>query len=238
MNTFKLPFLLCLSVFLVIGASCQSTSRRESAKPAAPWYENEISAFEQADLTSPPATGQVLFIGSSSIRMWKTLAEDMAPMPVLNRGFGGSKTAEVLAVFDRLVLPYAPSIIVYYCGDNDLGTDNTDAQAAADGFITFAQRVHEHWTGVPVFYIATKPSLARWNNWAAMAQANMIVRSYAKQTPGVEFLDIATPMLTPRGPDPMVFLNDGLHLNDAGYEIWTEVVRPPVLAEWQRLHAE
>ncbi|MFG0259146.1 MAG: hypothetical protein ACF8LK_02245, partial [Phycisphaerales bacterium JB041] len=91
----------------------------ESAVPDA-WYEREIWAFEAADRADPPEPGRVLFIGSSSFRLWKTLEADMVPVPVLNRGFGGSKTGEVLAVFDRIVVPYAPSVIVYYCGDNDL----------------------------------------------------------------------------------------------------------------------
>jgi len=109
-------------------SSSAPTATASPAAPAAtPWYEPEIAAFEAADKASPPPPGQVLFIGSSSIRMWTTLATDMSPVPVLNRGFGGSKTGEVLAVFERIVLPCSPRVIVYYCGDNDLGTDNTDS---------------------------------------------------------------------------------------------------------------
>lgn len=213
-----------------------------AATPAAPWYEAEIRAFEAADAAHPPAAGQVLFIGSSSIRMWTTLAEDMAPMPVLNRGFGGAKTGEVLAVFDRIVTPYAPSVIVYYCGDNDLGTDNTDAQSAASGFVAFEQRARALWPSVEVLYIAIKPSLARWPNWDAMARANAVVAAYCAKTPRATYLDIATPVLGPvgpdgpGGPDPTVFLDDGLHLNAKGYEVWTRVIRPEVHAAWERTH--
>lgn len=209
----------------------------ETAAPTAPapWYEPEIAAFEAADKTSPPAPRQALFIGSSSIRMWSTLAADMAPVPVLNRGFGGSKTDEVLAVFDRVVVPYTPSIIVYYCGDNDLGTDNTNSQAAADGFMAFDKRCRTLWPNVKTFYIAIKPSLARWSNWHAMQKANDLVRTYCTQTPGATFLDIATPMLTADGkPDGTLFEKDGLHLNAKGYEAWKAVVRPAVLGAWEK----
>lgn len=224
----------CTLLALLLCALCSCRSHQAAAPPQPAWYENQIRAFEQADASDPPAPGQVLAVGSSSIRMWTTLAEDLAPAPVLNRGFGGSKTREVLAVFDRIVTPCDPGVIVYYCGDNDLGTDNTDAQAAADGFIAFDRRARALWPDIQVFYIAIKPSLARWNNWAAMATANAIVRDYCQATPGAHFLDIATPMLTPRGPDPMLFLSDGLHLNARGYEVWTSVIRQPVVEAWQR----
>lgn len=196
---------------------------------ATPWYEGEIQAFLAADGANPPAPGQVLFIGSSSIRMWKTLGDDMAPTPVLNRGFGGSKTPEVLAEMGRIVYPYRPSAIVYYCGDNDLGDHNTDSEAAARGFIDFAERVHERLPGTPVLYLSIKPSIARWGNWEAMHRANELVRAYAARTQGVEFIDVGACLLGPDGkPDPALFQGDGLHLNPTGYARWTAIVRPRV----------
>ncbi|MBS0188055.1 MAG: hypothetical protein JSS51_08295 [Planctomycetes bacterium] len=232
--------LLIALVLCLAGTGCQttpasstpSTPARNPAPPA--WYEPEIRAFESADKVHAPASGSVLFIGSSSIRMWKTLEADMSPVPVLNRGFGGSQTRDVNAVFDRIVLPYKPSIIVYYCGDNDLGTDNTDSRAAADGFIAFAERAHRTLPRVRIFYVAIKPSLARWKNWPAMEAANAIVRAYCEKTPDTAYLDVATPMLTEqKTPDPTLFLGDGLHMNAKGYAIWTAVVRPPVEQAWR-----
>jgi lysophospholipase L1-like esterase len=198
------------------------------------WYEPEIRAFEAADRAHPPEPGRVLFVGSSSIRMWTTLGRDMHPVPIVSRGFGGSKTFEVLEVFDRIVTPHAPRAIVYYCGDNDLGTDNTDADAAAQGFIAFDRRARALWPGVQVLYIAIKPSLARWSNWNAMQRANAIVADYCSKTRGTAFLDIATPMLAPDGrPRPELFEADGLHLNAEGYAVWTGVVGPAVRSAWQ-----
>ncbi len=212
----------------------QETAPQETAAKDA-WYEPEIRAFERADAASPPEPGQVLFIGSSSIRMWKTLERDMAPVPVLNRGFGGSKTGEVLAVFDRIVTPYAPSVIVYYCGDNDLGTNNTDWRSAAEGFIDFDRRARTQWPDIEVIYIPIKPSLARWNNWNAMRRANAAVHAYCDKTTGATYVDTATPMLTEDGtPDPRLFLEDGLHLNAAGYELWTSILREAVQDAWAR----
>jgi len=238
---FRLPFaFVSLSLIALCGwvrePAVQAPKAPAASQPVpAPWYENEIRAFEAADKASPPAPGQVLFIGSSSVRMWKTLSEDMKPAPVLNRGFGGSRTADVLAVFDRIVLPYKPSVIVYYCGDNDLGMDNTDSQAVADGFIEFDRRARKEWPGVKVMYIAIKPSVQRWKNWEAMKKTNELVQSYCEMTPGATYLDIATPALMPDGkPDPTTFREDGLHLNEKGYSIWAKVIAGPVVKEWEK----
>lgn len=226
-------------------ASCASTPATPSlpspASPAtasptapAPWYEPEIRAFEAADLASPPAPGQVLFVGSSSIKFWKSLASDMSPLPVLNRGFGGSKTREVLAVFDRIVTPYSPSVIVYYCGDNDLGTDNTDSQSAADGFITFDRRCRQRWPGIRVIYIPIKASIARWSNWPAMQRANSLVRDYCSRTPGAIYVDTVTPTLgADAKPDPSLFESDGLHINANGYELWTRTLKPVISVAYE-----
>ena len=227
---------IALIVGVGLGGCCGRTvPGAVVGQPAvARWYEAELLAFEESDRLSPPAPGQVLFVGSSSIRLWDSLARDMAPVPVLSRGFGGSKTGEVLGVFERIVVPYKPCAIVYYCGDNDLGTESTDSAAAAAGFIEFDRRVHDLWPDVRVLYIAIKPSLARWSNWPAMRRANEIVEAHCAAHSHSEFLDTATPLLTHDGvPDSRYFQPDGLHLNQAGYEVWRSVIRPRVLRAWE-----
>lgn len=232
-------------VLFVLGAVCgcgggSAVPRAEAVKPAepAPWYEREIEAFEARDRVAMPTPGGVLFIGSSSIRMWEGLEKAMAPARVVQRGFGGSKTGEVLAVFDRIVLPYEPSIIVYYCGDNDLGNDNTDSRAAAEGFIAFDRRARSHWPSVRIFYLPIKPSIARWNNWPAMEKANGLVRDYCIRTPGAAYLETVAVLLGGDGkPDPAFFREDGLHLNQRGYERWLPIVRGEVLRAWMELSA-
>ena len=219
-------------------AAC--TARTPTVTPSIDaWHEPEIAAFESADAEAMPEPGQVLFAGSSSIRMWGTLADDFAPLPVINRGFGGSQTREVLAVADTIVFPYQPSVIVYYCGDNDLGTENADSALAAAGFTNFADRVHERLPQTKVLYLAIKPSIARWSNWAAMHEANRLVAAYCAGHGFAEYLDVATPLLGPDGtPDPALFLGDGLHLNADGYARWTRAARPRVFAAWEGRQTE
>jgi hypothetical protein len=231
---------LALTSIAITG--CSSSQNREAATTAeqnseqtapAKWYENEIRAFEAADKKNPPDTWQVLFVGSSSFRLWKTLERDMSPAPIINRGFGGSKTSEVLEVFDRTVLPYKPSVIAYYCGDNDLGVDGTDWETPADNFIAFEQRARELWPDVHVFYVPIKASLQRWKKWPNMKQANDKVRAYCDANLGVTYLDTVTPTLLADGtPDPSIFEGDGLHINEKGYAIWTTVIREQIVEAW------
>lgn len=235
-------FALCSFVATV---GCHSTDRcnptccpNTIAEKVAPEFEAEIKAFEAADRAHPPVSGQVLFVGSSSFRMWSSLATDMGDVPTVNRAFGGSRTADVLAAFDRIVAPQQPAVIVYYCGDNDLGEHNTDAQAAADGFIAFHRRATARWPNVQVLYVAIKPSLARWSNWDAMRKANGLVRAYCDRTAGATFVDIIPVTLAPDGrPNPALFKADGLHLNAEGYRAWTGVIRPAVDSAWMWAHA-
>lgn len=235
MNHLRFAGYLCVLLLVcVLSPGCSGPKPYENLPTVQPalgeWHEQEIRTYERADAQAIPKPGQVLFIGSSSVRMWSSLASDMSPAPVINRGFGGSTTPEVLAVMNRIVLPYEPSVIVYYCGDNDLGTDNTDSESAAAGFIQFAERVHEALPGTRILYMSIKPSLARWDNWAAMARANRIVEAWCEDHAFAGYLDLASPLLNGNGePDSSLFMDDGLHLNGAGYARWAEIVRPRVL---------
>jgi lysophospholipase L1-like esterase len=214
-------------------ASTPSSPPPVASASTEPWYEPEIRAFEAQDRALPRRADQVLFIGSSSIRKWTSLEADMWPVPVLNRGFGGSKTPDVLAVFDRAVTTHRPAVIVYYCGENDLGLDGTDAHAAAEGFFKFASRARELRPDVHVFYISIKPSLQRWKNWPAMQRTNDLVRTFCEMTPGMTFVDVEGEMLgADRKPDPSLFVEDGLHMNAKGYERWTRAIRQQVWTAW------
>ncbi|MEM7680984.1 MAG: GDSL-type esterase/lipase family protein [Planctomycetota bacterium] len=228
---------LAIGVLVLGVAGCRSVDDRSAPAPHTdmslsstsvidPWYEPEIRAFEASDQEAMPEPGQVLFIGSSSVRLWPGLAQDMAPMRVINRGFGGSSTPDVLAVIDRVVLPYEPAVIVYYCGDNDLGAENTDAQGAAEGFFRFVEGVHAELPGTPILYLSIKPSPLRWGNWASAVRANEIVEQYAAVTEHVEFVDVSTCLLGEDGrPRPEFYADDDLHLSDTAYVAWANIVR-------------
>ncbi len=189
-------------------------------------WEADIEAFEAADEAEPPPKGGVLFVGSSSIRMWTTLASDFPSVPVINRGFGGSELTDVIHFADRIVLPYDPGMIFLYEGDNDIANGASAAEVAA-AFDRFVQLVRQRLPETRIAFIAIKPSPSRLQMMGEMKKANELIREQAASDDRLEYVDVFTPMLDADGqPRSELFLDDALHLNEDGYALWKEIVAP------------
>lgn len=198
--------------------------------PAAELWEPAIKAFETQDRQHPPAPGQVVFVGSSSIRFWNTLAADMAPVPVINRGFGGAQLSDLRHYADRVIRPYRPRAVVVYAGENDLGFWWAWPGLVVDRFQALVEHLRRQDPKLPILFLAIKPSPHFANRLARQREANQRLKAYCAATPGLHFIDIAGPMLDAGGrPRPELY-QDGLHLNAAGYALWREQVRPLLLA--------
>ena len=195
-------------------------------------FEAEIKAFEAADREKPPPEGAVLFVGSSSIRLWATLAEDFPGVRAINRGFGGSQVADSTRFADRIVLPYKPRQVVLYAGDNDIAAGKTPEQVLAD-FKAFVDKVHRALPEAKITYIAIKPSTARWHLVEQIREANRLIKALCDRPEDegdrLAFADVFTPMLGDDGmPRKELLVEDGLHLSREGYRLWAEVLRPLV----------
>ena len=189
-------------------------------------WEKSIQGFESFDERARYRPGSIVFIGSSSIRGWKTLAEDFPGMPVLGRGFGGSQLIDSIMYAHRIVTPYQPSAVAVYAGDNDVAAGKS-ADRVFDDFRLLVETIHAANAKVRIGFIAIKPSLKRWEQWPVMKEANDKIVEWVAQDERLTFLDIATPMLGEDGtPRSELFVKDGLHLSRSGYEIWTDVVMP------------
>lgn len=187
-------------------------------------WESTIKKFEEADRTSPPTPGGVLFVGSSSIRLWD-LEESFPGKGYLNRGFGGSEISDLNHFIDRIVFPYRPKTIVLYSGDNDIAKKKSPEQVFAD-FKTFSTKVHQQLPETKIIFVTIKPSIRRWELWEQMRAANEMVREYSQQNDFVIYADISKPMLGSDGkPRAELFVKDGLHLSPEGYKLWTKVVQ-------------
>ncbi|MGQ9548544.1 MAG: SGNH/GDSL hydrolase family protein [Roseiflexus sp.] len=192
------------------------------------WYEDEVRQIEQSHEQAPPQPGAIMFYGSSSLRLWTTLSEDMAPWPVINRAFGGSTLAACVHFFDRLVLPCAPGALVLYAGDNDLG-DGCPPDDVVRSLRAMLARIDVSLGRIPVAYMSIKPSLARWGLRERIKRVNAEARLLMEQRPSGYYVDVYTPMLGPEGrPRAELFDADGLHLSLAGYRLWRTVLRPYV----------
>jgi lysophospholipase L1-like esterase len=210
--------LIAVLAFVTAGL-LPAADRSESAK----WHR-AIEAFEAADKRSPPAPGAVLFVGSSSIRFWKTLPADFPQDHVLNRGFGGSHIADCTAFADRIVIPYRPSVIILHAGANDLAAGKSPQQVFAD-YKAFVAKVREALPETPIAFLAINPTPARWAQAARQQETNRLIREHAAGKQGLAFIDLWDALLGPDGqPRADLHVRDRLHPNAAGYKIRTRLV--------------
>jgi len=214
-----------LAILLLAITSFAAELPPPSAGDAEKW-EKSIAKFEESDQKNPPPKNGILFIGSSSIRGWKTLAQDFPDLPVYNRGFGGSQIADSVLFADRIVIPYQPRQIVMFAGSNDVNAGKTSEQVLAD-FIEFDRVVRAKLPKTRISWIAITPCFKRWSQVDKVKKANRLVRAYCEQRSHLDYINTADHMLAPDGmPRPDIFVADGLHLNAKGYAIWTKIVRP------------
>ena len=193
--------------------------------PSEKW-EKEIRVFEAADQQHPPPQQAILFIGSSGIRLWKTLAQDFPEHTVINRGFGGSQIADCVHFADRIVIPYQPRWIVLRAGTNDIQAGKTPEQVFAD-FTAFVEKVRAKLPDTPITFMSLNPSPARWANAQQEQRANQLIREYIAAHKQLDYLDTFTPMLGADGkPREELYVADRLHCTAAGYQLWTQLVRP------------
>jgi lysophospholipase L1-like esterase len=185
-----------------------------------------IEKFTRADATNPPPRDAVVFIGSSSIVKWASLAQDFPNAKVVNRGFGGSQLEDSVHYLDRIVIPYRPRTVVLYAGDNDLNAGKTPETVFAD-FKEFTKRIHAKLPDTRIVYIAIKPSPSRWKIKDKVVRTNALIAAECVRDKRLAFADIYTPMLNASGePRPELFVKDMLHMNEAGYAVWKPVVAP------------
>jgi lysophospholipase L1-like esterase len=188
-------------------------------------WESAIAAFESADRESRPGGNEVLFVGSSSIRLWD-LKTSFPNVATINRGFGGSQIADVTFYADRIITPYRPRLVVLYAGDNDIAAGLTSAEVV-DDFRQFLRVVRDQLPQTHVVYISIKPSRLRWPLYDQMKAANEAIEAIAETDENLTFVDVSPVMLGTDGrPRGELLAADGLHLSAAGYRAWTELVRP------------
>jgi lysophospholipase L1-like esterase len=221
----RFPILL-LSLFLSLFVAIAPQLRAEPASdPFAKW-EKEISAFEAKDKENPPPKGGIVFVGSSSIRKWTTLAEDFPHHHVLNRGFGGSQIIDSVHFADRIVLPYEPRMVVLYAGGNDIHAGKSPEQVFAD-FQAFVEKVRAKLPKTVIACISIAGNPSRWAEVEKVKALNAMIEGYIKDKPGLKFINVFPRMLGSDGqPRPEIFVEDRLHMNAEGYKLWTEIVGP------------
>jgi lysophospholipase L1-like esterase len=188
-------------------------------------WEASLAAFAEQDRREAPPAGGVLFVGSSSIRLWGDLEKQFDQKPcVVKRGFGGSRMSDVAQYLGQIVLPYKPRVVLVYAGDNDLA-EGASPHQVLQSFQSFVQGVREALPDTRIAYISIKPSPLRRSVLPAARETNELIRQYTAHEPNMDYIDVYTPMLDAHGePRRELFLDDSLHLNAEGYSLWKRVI--------------
>jgi lysophospholipase L1-like esterase len=220
----QLPQLFAL-YGLIVFAWSPASARGQEQHNFARW-ERDIAAYEALDRDKPPPQGQILFIGSSTIRRWTTLAEDFPEHTVINRGFGGSQIVDSTHFAERIIFPYAPRLIVLRAGGNDINAGKSPEQVFGD-FKDFVTKIQGRLPATEIVFISQNPTPARIKNKDREQALNRMVKDFAAATPHVKYVEISDMVLGPDGqPREDLFVQDRLHFNAAGYKLLAERVRP------------
>jgi lysophospholipase L1-like esterase len=220
-----MPRLIAVAFVLLVFAPAHGRTQTTAPVDPAKW-DDEIRAFEARDRTAPPAAGGIVFTGSSSIRLWASLATDFPGLPLLNRGFGGSRLQEVTALVGRVVTPYKPRQVIVYCGGNDINAGRSASGVLAD-YQALVKAILAASPAARVAYISIAPNPARWSQIATVKAANAGIKAWTATDARLGYIDVYAAMLGADGqPKADIFVEDRLHMNPKGYAIWRAIVGP------------
>jgi len=189
------------------------------------WYEPEVRELTAKLAAHPVVANPVVLYGSSSIRMWTTMTDDLNDERAVNCGFGGSTLEACAFFFERIVPPLKPASLLVYAGDNDLG-DGRSPEHVLASFRRLAAQVDRRCGPIPFGFLSIKPSPARGDILDRIRRTNALVRAEIERRPRGFYVCVAEAMLHDGKPRPELFLDDGLHLGPAGYALWTKLLEP------------
>ncbi|WP_341226917.1 SGNH/GDSL hydrolase family protein [uncultured Arcticibacterium sp.] len=187
-------------------------------------YEVLVEELEDKLQGHKVERGKTVFYGSSSFRLWENVNKDLADNQIINLAFGGSTMEACQHYFERIVLPYAPSKMVIYAGDNDIGNGRS-ADQILESFVQLHQKIRSNFKDIPVTFVSIKPSPSRWDEVEKIKDTNRKIKRFINADSHCKYIDIFQPMLDEnKKVKEDLFIEDGLHMNEAGYAIWSEVM--------------
>lgn len=226
--TAYLLFIISLILFNCSGQISPTPSENNYPHPER--FSDAIQNFEAEDRNQPPPFNAVVCIGSSSMRGWhKDISDDLEPLTIIPRGFGGSNMQDALHYADRIVLPYKPRAIVIYEGDNDIAQGIPPNKIAAM-FRLFVKKIHDELPECRIYFLSIKPSILRWKMWPKMMEANNLIATECANENLLTFVDVSSGMFNDNGyPKKDIFKEDNLHMTRTGYLIWKNALKPILL---------
>ena len=190
-------------------------------------YSAEIIAFNKDDSLHPKEKGQIVFVGSSSFTRWKDVQSRFPEYKIINRGFGGSTLIDVFNHASATIYKYEPRQVFIYCGENDFAGDTTLlAMEVFKRYLNLVVEIRNHLPKTEILYVSAKPSPSRWHLAAKFKEFNTLVSQFSSSQQGFKFINVWDAMLNADGlPKPEIFIDDKLHMNKAGYDIWVPILK-------------
>lgn len=213
--------------FLFLFAQCSPL--KQYPKSSYAWASPEIEHFKALNKIDMPENA-LLFLGSSSIRLWETLAQDMAPYPVIQRGYGGAHLRDAIFYTEALLGDYQPAMIIGFIA-NDIKGDPADESPAKVKrlFKFFLKQIRSRHPATPFLWVEITPTKSRWAQWEDIQKVNQKIKAYCDKTPNLYFVETAEAFLTQEGlPRTDLFVADQLHLNPQGYALWSSIIRKEI----------
>jgi len=187
-------------------------------------WENDFNTFDSLDKAYPPPKNPIVFTGSSSIRFWIDVAQDLQNEKIINRGFGGSEFSDLVENYDRVIKKYNPDKLFIYSGDNDIANGKSAIQTFGD-FCTLYGMIKSSLPDTEIFVLSIKPSPSRWDFAEEMVKANSMIKVFCHSKTDISYIDVWNPMISEKDqPESDLFIGDSLHMNANGYKLWTEIV--------------
>ena len=191
-------------------------------------FISEINAYKKADSMYAPAKNAILFVGSSSFRLWKDYSMYFPGYPIINRGVGGASLPDIIRYTNDIIIPYHPKQVVIYCGENDFASsDSVTVLVVTNRFKTLFYAIRAQLPKVPIAFVSIKPSPSRSKYRSAIIETNAAIEQFLKRQKRTAFINVWDDMVDANGiPLPDLFLKDSLHMNASGYAIWQKKIKP------------
>lgn len=214
-----------LLIFLFLW-SCSAVSKYEKDPDVLRW-EKDIRELEQKDAAESDPANAILFAGSSSIRLWDNIVEDMKPYPVIQRGYGGAKFSDFAVYCRRIIYPHQfRALAIFLANDITGGDEDKTPEEVLDLFQYVVKQVRAKYKSEPIFFIQITPTNSRWKAWDKISEANNLIKNYCSQKEGLHFIETADQFIGSDGkPRQELFIEDQLHLNQDGYKLWSSIIR-------------
>ncbi len=217
-------FRTVLFVSLLLFAACTASKAQTNAGNK---WEGEIAAFDKLNQTEKYSEQSILFTGSSSIRLWSTIKEEMAPYPIIQRGFGGSNSPAVLQYIRQIAYPHQFRAVVIFIGNDITGSsDDLTTEQSTENYRGIVKIIRAKYKKQPVFIVEVTPCQSRWKKWPEIQQNNANLKAMCKKEKNLYFIETAQSFLNEKSePRNELFRDDHLHLNREGYKIWGALIK-------------